>query len=175
VGIVSENLEIRRASQGDLAAITSLVRQAIQSRTPTDEAEMPSVNHWLFSKGLWVALQGPPHGRELVGVAAWQAENLVSVTDVFYIFPESLWATTGGQLLETIEAEAKTLMCEINAVLLPDWAPEVTHAFFQQAGYERQDHKELHRIWQEVLSEFITGSSVLMVKQLQDRMRMVPL
>lgn len=171
---MSENLEIRRASRGDLAAITSLVRQAIQASTQIDESEIPSADHWLFSKGLWVAVQGHP-GHELIGVAAWQAENLVSVTDVFYVFPESLWATAGGRLLETIEAEAKILMCEINAVLLPDWAPEAAHAFFQQAGYEYQDHKELHRIWQEVLSEFIIEGSMLMVKRLQDRMRMVPL
>ena len=172
---MNEVLEIRRASRGDLAAITSLVRQAIQSRTQIDEDEIPSASNWLFGKGLWVALQGPPEGRELVGVAAWHAENLVSVTDVFYIFPESLWATAGGQLLETVEAEAKTLMCEINAVLLPEWAPEAAHAFFQQTGYEYQEHKELHRIWQEVLNEFVTDGSVLMVKRLRDRMRMVPL
>jgi N-acetylglutamate synthase-like GNAT family acetyltransferase len=165
---VSEELEIRRAKRGDLPAVARLVQQATQSRTQLDEVE---VLNWLLSKGVWVALQA----MDLVGVAAWQAENLVSVTDVFYIFPDLHWARAGRQLIEIVEAEAKTLMCEINAVFLPAWTSDAAGVFFQQEGYEAQRPDELHRIWQEVLSDFGSDGSVLMVKRLRDRMRMVPL
>lgn len=126
---------------------------------------------WLFSKGLWVADQ---EGM-LVGVIAWQAENLVSVTDVFYISPDSLDREAGIRLLETVEVEAKTLMCEANVVLLPDGLSDLIRPILQQQGYEARPLTGLHRIWREVLSEFADEHSELMVKPLRDRMVMLPL
>ena len=165
---MSEQFLIRRAKREDLAAIASLVDQATGSRHQPDEGE---VMGWLLGKGLWVALLD----NSLVGVAAWQAENLVSVTDVFYVSPDQLWTDAGGRLMETIEEEAKTLMCEVNAVLLPAWISEMASHFFRQQGYESQALEDLHRYWREVLQEFITGDSTLMVKQLRNRMVMAPL
>jgi N-acetylglutamate synthase-like GNAT family acetyltransferase len=164
---MSENLEIRRARRGDLADIASLVQRATKSRIQVDEA---NVTEWLFSKGLWVAL----FGEELVGVAAWQAENLVSVTDVFHVSPAELLAEVGSRLLETIEAEAGTLMCEVNVVLVPAWVSWAIQSFLQKQGYEHRKLEDLHRIWREVLGDFVIGSWGLMVKQLRDRMVMVP-
>jgi N-acetylglutamate synthase-like GNAT family acetyltransferase len=165
---MSKNLEIRRARRGDLSAITSLVEQATKSRIQVDEAR---VTEWLFTKGLWVAL----HEGELVGVAAWQAENLVSVTDVFHISPAELLAEVGSRLLETIEAEAGTLMCEVNIVLVPAWVSWAVQSFFQKQGYETRELEDLHRIYREVLGDFGIENWSLMVKQLRDRMVMVPL
>ncbi len=164
---MSANLEIRRARRGDLAAITSLVEQATKSRIQVDEAK---VTEWLFSRGLWVALLG----EELVGVAAWQAENLVSVTDVFHVFPAELLAEAGSRLLETIEAEASTLMCEVNVVLVPAWVSWAVQSFLQEQGYEPRTLEDLHRIWREVLGDFGIDNWSLMVKPLRDRMVMVP-
>ena len=165
---MNQPLEIRRALRGDIAPIASLVEKATQARIRPDETE---VTEWLFSRGLWVAHQG----GTLVGVIAWQAENLVSVTDVFYITPDGSYAEAGTRLLETIEAEAKTLMCETNVVLLPAGPSETVLPILQQLGYEARPFAELHTIWREVLSEFSDGESELMVKSLRDRMIMFPL
>lgn len=162
-----EKLEIRRARRGDLAAIANLVQKASRSRIEIDEAE---AQEWLFSKGLWVADQD----GDLVGVAAWQAENLVSVTDVFHVSPARLRATAGGQLLETIEAEANVLMCEANVMVLPDWTSKAIRTFLQKQGYEPKTFEELHRIWREVLGDFVATDQDLMVKRLRERMVMVP-
>jgi hypothetical protein len=165
---MSQKLEIRRALRRDLAAIASLVEQASQSSIQIDEV---GVMKWLFSKGLWVADQ---EGM-LVGVIAWQAENLVSVTDVFYVSPDSLDTEAGSRLIETIEGEAKTLMCEANVVLLPDGLSDLIRPILVQQGYESRPLTGLHRIWREVLSEFTDEQSELMVKPLRDRMVMLPL
>lgn len=165
---MSENFEIRRAKRGDLPAITSLVEQATKSRVQVDEA---IVTEWLFTKGLWVAL----HEGELVGVAAWQAENLVSVTDVFHVFPAEFLAEVGNRLLETVEAEAGTLMCEVNVILVPAWVSWAIQSFLQKQGYETRALEDLHRIYREVLGDFGIENWSLMVKQLRDRMVMVPL
>jgi N-acetylglutamate synthase-like GNAT family acetyltransferase len=165
---MSETIKIRRAKRDDVAAIAALVRETDQSRIGADEAE---VTEWLFSKGLWVATQGD----SLVGVAACQAENLVSVTDVFHVSPERLWTSAGSRLLETIEGEANTLMCEANVVLVPAGTSEAIHTCLEQQGYEPKEFEELHRIWREVLSDFVTDELGLMVKRLRDRMVMVPI
>ena len=165
---MSENLEIRRARRGDLDAITSLVQRASKSRIQVDEAK---VTEWLFTKGLWVAL----HEGRFVGVAAWQAENLVSVTDVFHVSPVDLLAEVGGQLLETVESEAGTLMCEVNVILVPAWVSWAVESFLQKQGYETREFEDLHRIYREVLGDFGIENWGLMVKQLRDRMVMIPL
>jgi N-acetylglutamate synthase-like GNAT family acetyltransferase len=165
---MSEEIQVRRAGRGDLSAITTLVRKASRSRLDVDEAD---VLDWLFGKGLVVAVQGDT----LVGVAAWQAENLVSVTDVFQVAPAKLRDSAGAQLLEAIEAEANVLMCEANVLLLPTWTAKAMRTFFQKQGYEPREFAGLHRIWREVLGDFVGDRPDLMVKRLRDRMVMVPI
>jgi N-acetylglutamate synthase-like GNAT family acetyltransferase len=165
---VSEVIDVRRAKREDITDITALVRKATRSSVRADEGE---VMEWLFSKGLWVASQG----ESLVGVAACQTENLVSVTDVFYVSPARLRTSAGSRLLETIEGEVSTLMCEANVVLVPAGTSKAMRTFLERQGYEPKAFEELHRIWREVLSDFVTDESGLMIKRLRDRMVMVPI
>lgn len=165
---MNQDLEIRRAMQGDLAPIAALVEDATQSRLRVDVAE---AREWLYSKGLWVAHQD----GVLSGVIAWQAENLVSVTDVFYVSQDGPHTEAGTCLLETIESEAKILMCEANAVLLPEGLSELVRPILDQMGYEAREFSELNRIWCEVISEFAGEGQELMVKPLRDRMVRAPL
>jgi N-acetylglutamate synthase-like GNAT family acetyltransferase len=165
---MTEEITIRRAKREDLAGIATLVRTATRSKINVDEAE---VMEWLFSKGLWVAV----HEGALVGVATWQTENLLSVTDLFYVSPAKLRARAGRPLLEAIEGEAGTLMCEANVLLLPEWTSKAVRTFLQGQGYEPQEFGDLHRIWREVLGEFATDEMDLLVKRLRERMVMVPI
>jgi len=119
------------------------VKKSSRSRLAVNEA---TAMEWLFSKGLWVATGG----SGVVGVAAWQVENLVCITDLF-------------------------LMCEANAMVLPAWTPRTVRTFLQGQGYEPKPFAELHRIWREVLGEWIQGEEELMVKRLRDRMVMAPI
>lgn len=165
---MDKEIQVRRAKRDDLAAIATLVGQASRSRVQVDEA---GVMDWLFSKGLMVAVRDDV----VAGVVAWQAENLVSVTDVFYVSPARLRARAGAALLKAVEAEANILMCEANVILLPAWTSSGVRTFLQQQGYEPREFEGLHRIWREVLGEFVSDSVDLMVKQLRDRMVMVPI
>lgn len=176
---MTDSFTIRRAKPGDVAAIAALIQKASERTQPGLPPEGPgeeaaagpeAVQEWLFGKGVWVAIQG---GR-LLGVAGCQVENLVSVTDVLHLAPGPLWAEAGRRLLETIEAEAMVLMCEISAVLLPSGtAPDVAD-FLRGLGYEDTELEKLHRFWQEVLGDFVEAAPAILVKQLRDRMVMVP-
>lgn len=165
---MSDEILVRRARRGDVGAVARLVQSATQGEVQIDEVE---VMDWLFGKGMMVA------GREdsVLGVATWQAENLVSVTDAFYIASGEAQGETGRELLAAIEVEANTLMCEANIVLLRPSAPPEVYAVLQEQGYVPKEHGELHRIWREVLDDLAGEVPCLMVKRLRDRMVMVPL
>ena len=165
---MSGAVQVRRARHDDVATIGSLVKDCAQGRHSVDEVE---ITEWLFSRGVMVA----QHGDSIVAVAAWQTENLLSVTDVLYISPALAGADVGRMLLEAVEREACLLMCEANVVpLLPGISREI-HGLLQNQGYERMGIDQVHRIWREVLAEFATEDTVLLVKPLRERMIMVPL
>jgi N-acetylglutamate synthase-like GNAT family acetyltransferase len=163
----SKTPEVRRARRGDLASISDLVHRAARSRV---EASRAQVQDWLLRRSLWVAEEN----GVLLGVAAWHAENLVSITDLFYVSPARSRTTAGGRLLETIEAQANVLMCEVNVVVLPAWTSKAVRGFFRKQGYEAKVLEELPRVWREALREFVRGDQDLMLKHLRERMVMAP-
>lgn len=165
---MSEVIRVRRAKREDLAAIAAVVGKATRFKIKVDEAD---VMEWLFGKGLWVVVRG----EDVVGVATCQTENLLSVTDAFYVSPAKLRNKAGVPLLDAIEAEVGTLMCEANVMLLPSWTSKTVRTFLQKQGYEPKEFDGLHRIWREVLGEFDLEEMDLMVKQLRDRMVMAPI
>ena len=168
---MTDSFTIRRARQDDLDAIAALIQEATEGTRPALPAVGPAtIQDWLFGKGVWVA----GGGDTLLGVAGWQVENLVSVTDVLYLAPGPAWLEVGGRLLETIEAEAMVLMCEINAVLLPNGTSPAVPGLLRQLGYKEAALEELHRFWQEVLGDFLQAGPAILVKQLRDRMVMTP-
>ncbi len=78
-------------------------------------------------------------------------------------------------MLETVEAEAKALSCEVAIAFLDEQiAPQATD-FFARQGYELRGLKSLYHVWSEVAQEFLTGSRFMMVKQLREDRIMRPL
>lgn len=161
------DVEVRRARRGDVPAICALFRK----RRRTAQVDEAQALEWLFSKGLLVAIR---HDI-VVGVAAWQIENLISVTDVIMVSPARLWTKVGSRLLAAIETEARSLMNEANVVLLPAGTARTVRAVFLRLGYQPHRLETLHPIWQGVLIPFLTAESELMVKRLRERMIMTPI
>jgi hypothetical protein len=164
----SDAVQVRRAGRDDIPSIVTLMQ------TQVDQAQ---VTEWLFGKGLMVA----QCGGSLAGVATWQAENLLSVTDEFYLSPGEAGSAAGRALLDAIEHEAGILMCEANVVLLPTFTCRI-RTLLEEQGYEAKQFEELHRIWREVLGELVSDISPaqaapgrdLMVKRLREKMIMLP-
>lgn len=162
-----DDLEVRRAKRGDIPAISAFIRKR-RRKAQVDETE---VLEWLFNKGLLVAT----YHDALVGVAAWQIENLISVTDIVMVSPARLWANVGSRLLAAIETESRSLMCEANIVLLSAGTARTVRTIFLKLGYQPHRLESLHPIWQEVLIPFLASKPELMVKRLQERMIMTPI
>jgi L-amino acid N-acyltransferase YncA len=158
---------VRRARRRDLRILTAIMRGTMRWRTPPTEDEVVEM---LYEKGYWLALS-----RKGGGLSGWRAENLVMCIDDFYVYPPSYYEQVGGPLLETIEAEAGALSCEVAIVFLDEQiAPEAID-FFKSQGYRRRGLDALYRIWREVAEEFLTGNRFMMIKQLRKDRIMRPL
>ena len=158
---------VRRAQRKDLRVLTAIMRGTMTWRTSLTEDEVVEM---LYEKGYWLALS-----RKGGGLSGWRAENLVMCIDDFYVYPAGYYEQVGGPLLETIEAEASALSCEVAIAFLEEQiAPEAV-AFFKSQGYQRRGLDALYRIWREVAEEFLTGNRFMMIKQLREDRIMRPL
>ncbi|MFB0537899.1 MAG: GNAT family N-acetyltransferase [Anaerolineae bacterium] len=157
---------VRRAKRRDIPAITVIMNGLLGEGTITEDDAMQKI----FEKAYWVAV-----GEKAGGLAGWQAENLVACTDEFYVYPPGYWMEIGGPLLETIEAEAYNLACEVSIVFVDKYHPQEALEFFASHGYERQELEDLIKIWREVASEFMTEDRFLMLRKLREKRIMHPL
>lgn len=160
-------VNVRRAKRKDIPAITAIIQRVKPGGARITAEE---VQNRLFEKGYWVAIS-----RQAGGVAGWQAENLVTCIEDFYVYPSSYYAQIGGPLLETIESEARQLSCEVAIIFVDEGMPAAVEEFFRAQGYERRTLDELRKIWREVASELIGEGRFMMVKQLLERPIMRPL
>ena len=160
-------VHVRRAKRKDIPTIAAIIQRVKPggARITTEEVQTR-----LFEKGYWVAIS-----RKAGGVAGWQAENLVTCIDDFYVYPMSYYPQVGGPLLEAIEQEAHQLSCEVAIVFVDEGMPASVEEFFRTRGYERQTMDDLHKIWREVVSELIGEGRFMMVKKLLERPIMRPL
>ncbi len=152
---------VRRAKRRDIPAITVIMNGLLGAGTVTEA----DVKQKIFEKAYWVAV-----GEKAGGLAGWQAENLVACIDEFYVYPPGYWEEVGGPLLETIEAEAHKLVCEVSLIFVDRYHPQEAVDFFASQGYERQELEKLTKIWREVASEFLSGDKFLMLKRLREEL-----
>jgi N-acetylglutamate synthase-like GNAT family acetyltransferase len=162
----SEEVIVRRAKRRDIPAITIIMNGLLGKRTFTKDDVMQKI----FEKAYWVAV-----GEKAGGLAGWQAENLVACIDEFYVYPPGYWEEIGSPLLETIEAQAYELSCEVSIIFIDEYHPQEAIEFFASHGYERHELENLIKIWREVASEFMTEDRSLMLKKLREKRIMQPL
>jgi L-amino acid N-acyltransferase YncA len=160
-------VNVRRAKRKDIPAITNIIQRMKPGGSQITAEE---VQTRLFEKGYWVAIS-----HKAGGVAGWQAENLVTCIEDFYVYPVSYYSPVGGPLLETIEDEARQLSCEVAIAFVDEGTPASVEEFLRTQGYERQTMDELRKIWREVASEIIGEGRFMMVKKLLERPVMRPL
>jgi L-amino acid N-acyltransferase YncA len=158
---------VRRAKRRDLPVLAAIMRGTMHWRTPPTEDEVLEMH---YEKGYWLALS-----RKGGGLTGWRAENLVMCIDDFYVYPPVYYARVGEPLLETIEAEAVALSCEVAIAFLDEQIAPQAIEFFTAQGYQRRELGALFRVWREVAEELMTGKRFMMVKPLRHDRIMRPL
>lgn len=109
-------------------------------------------------------------GKQLVGIAGWQVENLVARTTDVYLEPGIDAEKALELLIAEVERASSDLQCEASLVFLsPELAGNV--GTWKKLGYEsRQAGKLGVQAWQDAAEESMPAGTVLFFKQLrQDR------
>ncbi len=163
-----ERVQVRGARGDDLADIVAVMAQARKDRSALGEAQMMER---FFSKGYFVACAD----EQLLGLAGLRPENLIATIDDCLVRSSDLWPTVGGALLEAIEAEAHNLSCEVALLFAQkDSGPE-SLAVFTESGYQKQEAKDLIKIWRQAAEDYAGDGEVLWVKKLGERQIRRPL
>ena len=108
--------------------------------------------------------------KQLVGLAGWQVENLVSRTTELYLDPVITIAQALKTLVTEVEHASQDLQCEASLLFLP---PELAtqEDVWKELGYIRRTPQTLGvQAWQDAALESQPSNTILFFKQLrQDR------
>ncbi|MEW6094270.1 MAG: dephospho-CoA kinase [Chloroflexota bacterium] len=156
-------LSVQRGRPRDSANIANLVsRLSGGLRSPTQDDIMAD-----FGEKAFLLLLA---GKDLVGLAGWQVENLVARTTDLYLDSNVPLDQALKTLVTELEHASQDLQCEASLVFLP---PHMTsqEAIWKELGYIQRTPQTLGvQAWQDAASESQPPNTVLLFKQLrQDR------
>jgi hypothetical protein len=163
-----EPIAVRRVKRTDLALLASLLA-VVQGRD--EPLGRPEALRRFGSWGYWLA----EAGEDAVGLAAWQAENLVAVVRDVWLGEASRRSEILAPLVAAIENEASGLQCEVSILLLPANAAEFWTPLVEPLGYQPRDLADLYRVWREVARARLAGDERLYVKRLREHLVTKPI
>jgi dephospho-CoA kinase len=156
-------LAVQRGRPRDSASIAALITRlsgGARSLSPDDIMAA-------FSDKAFLLLTS---NKDLVGLAGWQVENLVSRTTELYLDPVIAIARALKTLVNEVESASQDLQCEASLLFLP---PEMARQdeVWKELGYIRRTPKTLGvQAWQDAAIESQPLNTTLFFKQLrQDR------
>jgi dephospho-CoA kinase len=156
-------LAVQRGRPRDSASIAALITRLSGGTRKLSSDDVMAA----FSDKAFLLLSS---NKELVGLAGWQVENLVSRTTELYLDPVITIAQALKTLVTEVECASQDLQCEASLLFLP---PELARheEVWKELGYIRRTPKTLGvQAWQDAALESQPGNTLLFFKQLrQDR------
>lgn len=153
-------LVVRRGRPGDSQSIASLItRLSNGSKSQTFDNVMAT-----FGEKAFLLLK---MDKTLVGLAAWQVENLVARTTDIYVDPVIDLPKALKALMNEVESASQDLQCEASLLFL---SPELAgqSASWKELGYEMRPPESLGiQAWQDAVQESMPANSTLFFKQLR--------
>ncbi len=156
---MASEINVRKASFRDAAAITAFVNRA-RSGKPLDRM---SVAERFGQVSFLIAEQD----GEMVGLLAWQIENLVIRVIDFLIAPGADAVAVGRALCEQMEAQGEELQAEAAVLYLPEDPSPNLLAYWELFGYRRQEIADLYRAWREAVAEWNPEATEAVMKILR--------
>jgi dephospho-CoA kinase len=159
----SDELAVQRGRPRDSASIAALITRlsgGTRSLSPDDIMAA-------FGDKAFLLLRS---NKELVGLAGWQVENLVSRTTELYLDPIITLARALTTLVTEVECASQDLQCEASLLFLPSELAKEEEVW-KELGYSRRSPKTLGvQAWQDAALESQPVNTVMYFKQLrQDR------
>jgi dephospho-CoA kinase len=106
-------------------------------------------------------------GKDLVGLAGWQVENLVSRTTDLYLDPKVTTPQALKTLVSEVENASRDLQCEASLVFLPSQLA-AQETLWSELGYTQSTPQTLRvQAWQDAAHESEQPDTILLFKQLR--------
>jgi len=151
---------VRRGRPGDSQSISALItRLSNGSNTQTVDDVMAA-----FGEKAFMLLE---MDKTLVGLAAWQVENLVARTTDIHVDTEIDLPKALKALMDELERASQDLQCEASLLFLtPALAGQAS--IWKELGYEMRTSDSLGiQAWQDAVKESMPFNSALFFKQLR--------
>lgn len=159
---------VRRGKPSDAAKIAAFLQRAGGSARPLSRDEVMEA----FGDKAYMLAEVD---GQMVGLAGWKVENLVSRTDELVIAPVRDFAGVTPKLLEAVEDASRELQSEVALVFVPA-DPAEHRDVWSGLGYRPQTVEDLGvRAWQEAAHESRPPGSHMMMKRLREDRVMRPI
>ncbi|MFC2029069.1 dephospho-CoA kinase, partial [Chloroflexota bacterium] len=154
------DLVVKRGRPSDSLEIASLVtRLGNDGRVHTHEDVMAE-----FGEKAFLLLK---RNEELMGLAAWQVENLVARTTEIFVDPQIDQPLALRSLMTEVEKSSRDLQCEASLLFVNHEFSSRT-AIWEELGYERRTMESLGvQAWQDAVKESMPDNTSLYFKQLR--------
>lgn len=160
---VTADVSIQRGLPRDSARIAAFISRLNGSAPPLSSEDIMSA----FGDKAFLLLMS---GNQLVGLAGWQVENLVSRTTELFLDPRIPMAKGLKNLVTEVERASRDLQCEASLLFLP---PQLAahKEIWNEMGYSPHDPLTLGvSAWRAAAKESQPVNTILLIKQLrQDR------
>ena len=166
--VKADDITLHRAKRSDLEAMSSLIANCTKGAINPNLSEMMEA---IFSRAYIVAMAG----EHVLGIAAWQTENLIAGLQDFYVARDDLWPVVGQKMLDMIHEEIGTLSCEVTMAFVMKQAGSKPIEFLQSQGYEQTERDKLGYMWEDAAKEWQPEGSILLYKKLREQRIMVPM
>ncbi len=159
VGDPTPQVQVRRATREDVPAVARfLAKMDWRGKPPNEEATLARI----MGRAHWLLLRE----NQVVGVASWEALNLVACLEEVIVAPEPDAPEVLSQLVNAVEGEARTLQCEVVFVIFPPGSNDEWDEVYKRCGYKAVSMKSLRGTWREVVSEVAPANSRIFQKPL---------
>ena len=155
---------VEKGGPRQVAEIAAFIARATNGRQRPSRMEIMAA----FGERAYLILR---EGQEIVGLAGWQVENLVSRTVEFHLLPQVPAEQAIPLMIREIEKGSQELQCEAALVFLPPDLVKRSAAVWKELGYRVMDPEKIGvRAWREAAQESQPPGTLMLFKQLrQDR------
>jgi dephospho-CoA kinase len=149
----------------EIAAMITRVAQDSFPRTREDIMEA-------FGEKALILLR---RNGQIVGVAGWQVENLVSRTTDLFLQRDIAYDKSLPLLVQEIERSSKELQCEVSLIFAP-LGLEIESGIWEKLGYKKQAPEKLDSYdWQQAALESMPAGTELYFRQLRNERVLRPI
>lgn len=161
-------LVVQRGRPRDSANIAALITRLSGGAHPQSQDDIMAA----FGEKAFLLLMA---GQQLVGLAGWQVENLVTRTTDLYLEPGLSVEKAIKVLVAELERASQDLQCEASLLFLP---PELANqeSIWKDLGYARRTPQTLGvQAWQDAALESQPANTTLLFKQLRQERVLRPI